>query len=284
MNKSKNDNDLNARVIGDFLKQLGYTDESAKIYLALTKTGPSTLLNISKVSGIERTKLYRMIDELIENGILEEVPAYKRKMVKAVDLVTIELLLKEKESQLKTLRESLPLFSQAVSDISIDLVPDVNVTYYRGVEGMKQMIWHSVSDVDFLRTYSYRFWNDILGDKFTLEANRILRENKTKIHDLYSDQYLEYKENWMKEKGKKPAGDWSFWNARYIPEKIVRINQNIDIYDDTVAYSYWDGPDIFGVEIKSQRVADMQKQVHDVLWQMGKVIGHFDWANPKWEK
>ncbi|OGM61731.1 hypothetical protein A2961_02265 [Candidatus Woesebacteria bacterium RIFCSPLOWO2_01_FULL_39_21] len=86
----------------------------------------------------------------------------------------------------------------------------------------------------------------------------------------------------MKRVGKKPGGDWSFWNARYITEKIVKINQNIDLYNDTIAYSYWDGSDIFGVEIQNQRVADMQKQIHDLLWKMGKKINILDWSNPKW--
>jgi len=275
---------LNIRIVTDYLIHLGYSNEATKVYLALIKSGPSTLLKLSKISGIERTRLYRVIDEFIDNGLVEEVPAYKRKTVKAVDFASIRLLVKEKEFQAEVLGKDLSLFENAVSEIAKGTVPAVNVTYYRGIEGIKQMIWHSVSGGGFLRTYSYRFWNDIVGDRFTLEINRVLRESKTKVHDLYSDQYIAYKEKWMKVKGKKPAGDWSFWNARYIPEKIVKIDQNIDIYGDTVAYSYWDGPDIFGVEIKNQRVSDMQKQIHDVLWKMGSVVDTYDWKNPTWRK
>lgn len=68
------------------------------------------------------------------------------------------------------------------------------------------------------------------------------------------------------------------------PRKYVKINQNIDIYNDIVAYSYWDKGEMFGVEIQNQRVADMQKQVHDVLWKMSKRVDHFDWQNPVWKK
>jgi hypothetical protein len=284
MNNKSIDQTLNIKIIFDFLQQLGYSDEAIKIYLALIKAGPSTLLKISKYSAVERTKLYRLIDDLIEKGIVEEVPAYKQKIVKAVDMTTIKLLVREREAQTRTLSENINIFSEAVKSISSSYIPGVNVVYYRGIEGMKQMIWHQASCKEFLRTYSYRFWNDIVGDKFTLEINREMRENKIKVHDLYSDQYIKYKQNWMKEKGKKPAGDWSFWNARYISEKVVKINQNIDIYEDTVAYSYWDGPDIFGVEIKNQRVADMQKQIHDVFWKMGRVVNNLDWANPIWKR
>mgnify|MGYP001598576093 CR=1 FL=1 len=284
MNSTSLEYNLKTKIISDFLNQLGYSNEAIKIYLALVKNGPLTLLKVSKESGIERTRLYRLVEDFIEKGIVEEVPAYKRKTVKAVDLTSIELMVREKQIRALSLSESLPLFSTAVKDISGSFFPQVNVVYYRGVEGMKQMIWHSASCKGMLRTCSYRFWNDIVGDKFTLDINREMRENNLKIHDIYSDQYIRYKQNWMREKGKKPAGDWSFWNARYISEKVVKINQNIDIYNDIVAYSYWDKDDIFGVEIQNQRVADMQKQIHDVLWKMGKKVNELDWANPIWKK
>lgn len=269
-------------LIRSFLQQLGYSNEAALIYIGLIKNGPSTLLQISKNCKLERTKLYRMVDDFIKKGIVEEVPAYKKKTVKAVDIKAIEFLVNKKQSEIQTLKDSLGIFSEAVKNLESQSLPDVNVTYYRGVEGMKQMIWHLTNCEGLYRTYSYRFWNDIIGDKFTFELNRVMLEKKFKVHDIYSDQYLKYKENWMKTKGKKPAGDWSFWHSRFISEKIVKINQNIDIYNDIVAYSYWDGDDIFGLEIQNQRVADMQKQIHDALWAISKKVDHFDWANPNW--
>jgi len=270
-------------LVTSFLSQLGFNNEAIVIYIGLVKNGPSTLLQISKNCRLERTKLYRLIDDFIKRGVIEEVPAYKKKTVKAVDLKTIEFLVRKKHSDAQVLSESFGIFSDAVKSIESQSLPDVNVTYYRGIEGMKQMIWHLTSCEGIYRTYSYRFWNDIIGDKFTFELNKVMNEKNFKVHDIYSDQYIKYKENWMKTRGKKPSGDWSFWQSRFISEKIVKIDQNIDIYNDIVAYSYWDGSDMFGLEIKNQRVADMQKQVHDVLWKISKKVDHFDWQNPRWE-
>lgn len=284
MNKLTQEHNLRVKIIQDYLRHLGYSNEAIKIYLSLIKNGPSALLKISKESGIERTRLYRLIDDLIVKGIVEEVPVYKKKTVKAADITTIELLVKKKEAQSAVLRSNFQVFTDAVENFSTSNFPEVNVTYYRGVEGMKQLIWHITNCKGLYRTYSYRFWNDIIGEKFTLDLNKVLLEKKFKVHDLYSDQYIKYKQNWMKTKGKKPAGNWSFWNARYVSEKIVKINQNIDIYNDIVAYSYWDKDEIFGVEIQNQRVADMQKQIHDVLWKLGRKINDLDWANPVWKK
>lgn len=271
-------------IVKDFLAQLGYSKDEISIYLSLVENGPSTLLKVSKNSSIERTKLYRIIDSLIQKGIVEEIPAYKRKTIKAADLNTIDFLVRKKQAEAFSLRENFLNFSDAITNLSKNSDSKVNVTYYRGVEGMKQMIWHLTNCDGFYRTYSYRFWNDIIGDKFTLELNKIMLEKKFKVHDLYSDQYFEYKKKWMETRGKKPSGDWSFWNARFISEKIVTINQNVDIYNDIVAYSYWDDEDIFGVEIQNKRIADMQKQIHDCLWKLGKKVDDLDWANPVWKK
>lgn len=269
-------------IIKKFLRQMGYTEDAIKIYFALVKNGPSTLLEISRESGIERTRLYRISDKLVDKGIIEEVPAYKKKTYKAMDLSTIELRAKEKQAQAKALIDKFDIFSKAVNNFEKQRQLGVNVTYYRGIEGLKQMTWHVTKCKGLWRAYSYRFWNDVFGDKFTLDLNKVFNEKNFKVHDLYSDQYIRYKRKWVIKKP-KPLGEWSFWKARWISEDIITINQNIDIYNDIVAYSYWDDEDdLFGVEIKNQRIADMQKQIHDVLWKMGKKIDDLDWANPDW--
>jgi len=139
------------------------------------------------------------------------------------------------------------------------------------------MTWNMLSCKGLFRTYSYRFWEDLLGASFVLKLNEELVRRKFKVHDLYSDEYLEYKEKFMKIHKKKPEGEWNFWHSKYISEKLLKINQNIDIYNDVVSYYYWQGDETFGVEIHNARVAHFQKQIHDHLWTLGKTRGQLDW-------
>lgn len=55
------------------LTSLGLTISEAKIYLALSKTGPSTAKTISQVSNIAREHVYRIIPKLKKLGLVEEV-------------------------------------------------------------------------------------------------------------------------------------------------------------------------------------------------------------------
>ena len=272
----------NQTIIHEFLKKLGFSDEEIKLYIAIFQKGPVTLLEASRVSGIERTKLYRIIDSLQQKKIIEEVPQYKRRTIKACDISTIELLVKERELQDRFLINNFPTFTNALSELSKPLQGS-NVIFYRGVEGIRQMTWNILRCKGLFRTYSYRFWDDILGTPFVLKLNERMVEQKFEVHDVYSDQYLIFKKEWLKAGKGKPSGNWNLWDSRYISEKILTVNQNIDVYNDVVSYYYWQGNETFGVEIYNQRVADFHKQMHDVVWNRAKQLPDIDWK-AEWEK
>ena len=139
------------------------------------------------------------------------------------------------------------------------------------------MTWNMLACKGLFRTYSYRFWEDLLGASFALKLNEELVRRKFKVHDLYSDQYIKYKEEYMRIHKVMPKGEWKFWHSKYIPEKLLKINQNIDIYNDVVSYYYWQGDETFGVEIHNGRVAHFQRQIHDHLWSLGKTRSQLDW-------
>lgn len=272
----------NLALIREFLDKLGFSNEEVELYIALYQKGPVTLLEASRISGIERTKLYRLTEELQKKKIIEEVPQYKRKTIKACDISTMQLLVKERELADQFLVNNLPTFSNALAQLTQPLQGS-NVIYYRGVEGIRQMTWNILRCKGIYRTYSYRFWDDILGAPFVVKLNERMVEQKFKVHDLYSDQYIRFKQDWLKSGKGKPLGNWDFWESRYIPEKTLTINQNIDVYNDVVSYYYWQGNETFGVEIYNERVAHFHKQMHDVLWNMGKSLPDLDWRI-EWEK
>lgn len=267
------------KIIAEFLDKLGFSAEAISLYTALTQNGPLTLLEASRKANLERTKLYRLIDELKDQGLVEEIPAYKRRTIKAASLSTLEMMVREQEVKSKSLAGTLPAFSQAIQSL-VHSVPANNVIYYHGREGIKQMTWHLLRCKGLYRTYSNKFWEEMTGLPFVLKLNEGMVNQKFKVHDLFSDQYFAYKEKWMKAHGGRPEGDWSWWRARFISEKILLIDQNIDIYNDVVAYYHWQGEETFGVEIYNERVAAFHKQMHDIVWKMAKTVDHFDWRKP----
>jgi DNA-binding Lrp family transcriptional regulator len=267
-------------LVSEFLQKLGFSRDSTALFVTLTQNGPLTLLEASRKANLERTRLYRLVGELKQRGLIEEIPAYKRRTIKAASLSTIEMMVREQEMKVKSLSGSFPALAQALQTLT-QSASESNVIYYHGREGIKQMTWHILRCQGLYRTYSYRFWEEMTGLPFVLKLNEKMVEQKFKVHDLYSEQYLVYKKQWLKSHGSKPEGDWSFWKSRFISEKILLINQNIDVYNDVVAYYHWQGEETFGVEIYNERVAEFHKQMHDIVWKMAKPISHFDWRK-KW--
>lgn len=265
-----------AALIAEFIEKLGFDTEAAKIYLALVGKGPQTLLEASRTSGVERTRLYRLVDTLIDRGLIEQIPSHRKRTIQATSLRTLEMMVKEKDRQNKLLLESLPFLTDAVNVVG-QKTDENQVIYYRGIEGIRTMTWHILNCVGPYRTYSYRFWDDILGPRFVKRLNEEMHVRKFTVHDIYSDQYFAFKKWWYASDHKPPAGDWSFWESRYISEKIVKVDWNLDVYNDVVAYYYWQGEETFGVEIHNARFALFQKQIHDVLWNMAKKKAPIDW-------
>jgi len=265
-------------IANEYLEALGFSKEEITLYLTLVKNGPSTLLEASRLTNIERTKLYRIIDTLADRGLLEQVPEYKRRTIKAADINTIELLVKEREREDTFLKHSFSEFADTLQSMATTTFPGNNVVYYRGKEGMRQMTWHILRCKGLFRTYSYSFWDDYLGGAFVSKLNNELNARNFKVHDLYSDEYIEFKKNWFASGKGKPVGSWGFWDSRYISEKIVKVHLNIDVYNDVVSYYYWHEEEIFGVEIYNERVATIQKQIHDVLWGMAEKRPDINWT------
>lgn len=51
------------------LQKLGLKENEAEVYLAGLKLGPTTILSISKETGIKRTNVYALVDNLMKKGL-----------------------------------------------------------------------------------------------------------------------------------------------------------------------------------------------------------------------
>jgi sugar-specific transcriptional regulator TrmB len=86
------------------LTSLGLTILQAKVYLALVKSGSSTIREISKTSDVARQDLYRITSELQKLGLVERVIANPTEF-RAIELTGgISILLQrvhEKEAEIR---------------------------------------------------------------------------------------------------------------------------------------------------------------------------------------
>ena len=250
----------------NFLIDLGLDEFESKIYLVLARKGILSTLQISKETGIDRSKVYRRIEDLSRKGIIEEVIDQKTKKAKAVNVDRLEILLERNEEKVKSMKQLFPSVASALGKEYGMNQPGTKVLFYRGKEGIKQMIWHVLNANKLVAGYTYRTLADLTGIKYAEKWIREFVKRNLMVRDIFSDDLIESKQK-FKEK--------FVWNTRnfiskYIPPEIITIDHQIDIYNDVVSFYNWHEGEVFGVEIHNEKVARMQKQIFEVLWKIGE--------------
>jgi sugar-specific transcriptional regulator TrmB len=256
---------VNKLNIKEKLSLLGLTDNQAEIYLLLLKQGSTSLLELSRQSTINRTTIYRIVEDLKKMNLVETVLADRGLKVKAAGPENLNLLAAQKEAELNRLKTNLADLIADLSVIKDQPAPSTQVVYFRGVNGLKQLLWNVLKAKGESVGYGFADWNQSVGREFAekLRTERV----KRRVFDREiqnTDQA-------------NPISDWTnvkdyrqVYHCRYLPRKIVNINHDTYIYNDVFAFYYFIKDELFGIEIHNAEIARTQKQIFEVLWKLAK--------------
>lgn len=253
---------LSHNLTQQFLSKLGLTDEEVQIYSALTQYGDLSILQLSRRSGVQRTKIYRLVEEMTKKNIIEEIVGPTGRRLKASDPDILEQLVYEQEENVELLKKLLPEVQKDISNITTQAQPGTKVVFYRGQSGIKQMIWNTLSAKSEILGYTYRRLSEITGEKFSQKWHQEYKTRGLVFRELYSDSYLDSTES-----GRKPTNDYE---SRFIPTDVLNINHQTDIYDDVVSHYNWHEGEVFGIEIHNKKVAKMQRQIFEIIWKIAE--------------
>src|SRR3989338_1311155 len=101
------------------LKNLGLSDNEAKVYLAMLELGPATMLEISAKAGINRPTAYVQVEALKKLGLVSTQTKGKKQLFMAESPDQLESIMESKRTELeqkkgelgKILPELLALFN-----------------------------------------------------------------------------------------------------------------------------------------------------------------------------
>lgn len=258
---------MNKQILQKQLVQLGLSKEEADIYLFLIENGPSTFLEVSRGSDIERGKIYRSIDELTKKSLVElSKSSWGRKLVPS-DPKILELLIKQQEMDLQKKKET---FAELVDELSFSgkkISDKFIITTYRRKEGLQQMLWNELKSQEkivyvFATGTINTFTSKKFGDLHRQEA---------------ASKRISYKElnNDMKQANTKAYNTAPLWDTvhefRHLPRELLDITHNITIYDNVISIINWTDSEYVGIEIKNKLLAKMFKQLFEVFWGMGTI-------------
>lgn len=242
-----------------YLRHLGLSQEEAAIYVSLTEQGGGTPLSISRVTGINRTKVYRTIETLSQSKLVNIEVREHSSRVTPVQPERLAEIVKQRQQQAAELARNYPDMERKLAELGVKSRADTKVRFYRGKQGIEQMVWNVLKAKSEVVGYTYRDLADFVGEKYMGDfAAEFVRRNLA-MRDIYSDEYV---------KGKKSEQDWGgHIKSRYLPDKILAIPHQMDIYDDVVSFYNWHEGEVFGVEIHNEKVARLQKQLFELAWE-----------------
>lgn len=256
---------MNKQIITSQLEQFGLDDVEVQIYLNLLSGGAKTPLDLSRETNINRSKIYRYLDRLQAKRLIEEADKGRGLTLKAASPDALQLLILEKEQQLRNQKELLPdLVKELAALPASGGKSGFEVKHYHGTEGLKQMLWNHLAAKKEILVFGYENRNNIAGKAFaeTIRFEQVERKiTKIEIENAtdQGDYWYTNVPNWGK-----------YYKSRYVPPKVLNIQQYQVIFNDTISILNWADGNKVGVEITNAPFAEMFKQIFWNYWEMAK--------------
>lgn len=238
----------------------GMSPDEARIYTELVRE-PGTHLQLSRRTAINRTKVYRIVSDLQQRGLVVSRSDDRGVALTPGDPTMLNLDITVQEQVLKDRRNAL---CQATALLDqLQTARDVFSVYtYEGSEGMKQMQWHelkargellALGNVTVEQVVGDRAWSERFRAK-TAEKGYVIKEI---INRSYDNPRFTEQDEYMRQ-----------YESRIIPFNELPIETPIVMYNDTVSIYRLEPTRKFGLEITSSVYAATMRHIFEHYWKV----------------
>lgn len=235
--------------------------EVGDVYAALLVHSPQTIAALARSSHIERTKIYRLLDELHSLGLVQTEVNEHRQLLHAAPLDRVEQLLEDKTRHFEHMRAKVKELQHEVDANSI--AATTAVRFFKERSGVEQLFWNQTkAKTEVLSLLSENMQSHVspaFFDRWVARCN----EKGIVSRSLVDDAFLQAQKKYY---GIATGHSLQQWSARKLPQKYSQIPHRTTVYDDVVTYFSWQDGDLFGIEIHNAAVAQTQRQYFELLW------------------
>lgn len=245
--------------IRNYLLDFGLTDKEATCYLTLLKSGPNTIMNLSRETGIKRSTTHNTVEELVKKGLISQTNYGERRMIVAEDPEKLRFLMEQKKWDIKKLEENMPDIVKTIYSIvpKVRENTEVEVKYYKGIQEIKY-VYEQVLKASVIHTF--------------VNVDRI-KENLPEYIEIFS-KTLKSKdiEMWeiLEHKTRKSDSDDEYdspkYHFKYVPKDKTLNDTDITIFDDSIALIDMKRENPSAIVICSKTLASTLRNVHQMVW------------------
>ncbi len=120
----------------DLLRQIGLTEGETKVYLSLLKLGSSTTGPVVDESHVSRSKVYHILERLVEKGLVTHITKEKTKYYQAADPDKLLSYLDAKEKELEENKKRITSLIPELHAFQTSSFKE-EAEIYHGLEGVK---------------------------------------------------------------------------------------------------------------------------------------------------
>lgn len=245
----------------DILKDIGLSEHESDVYFAMISLGPTSVLKISRASGVKRTTIYTVIDALKEKGLVRVEFRGFKSLFAAESPEKLEIILEQRKSKLKThLRDFMDIYNKGGGETLIRI--------YEGMEGIRSVYNSLLTDIkpkeDYMiiagmqKAYALdkAFYDDLRDRRSKLPIRvRILVADP---ENEESKKVLQFQKNFNME-------------ARALPPE-TKLTTNMVITPQRILIHQLEMP-IMAIVIENKSTIKMHQELFEVMWKTTKDQG-----------
>lgn len=234
------------------ISKLGLSGKKGEVYLSILELGRATTIDVARKTGIKRTSVYDLIQDLIHQGYVSEAKRGRRRVFIAEDPVT---LIEVYEQRLSDMKSAIP----ALSSIYTKAIPVPKLKFYDGINGVRHLMEESLT----IKGKEHLYWSsisdlvDVFGNRYMEQWvkrrvkrgiwSRCLLVKKKRVADLY----LRSDEGVLRE-------------IRYLPQGFD-FGGVLAIFDNKVMYIS-SLKESFGFMIESDEFSNSMRLIFKSMW------------------
>jgi HTH-type transcriptional regulator, sugar sensing transcriptional regulator len=233
------------------LIELGFTENEAKIYLLLLKTGKLTPSEIAEKLGMHRTYVFDILKTLIERGNITAIIIDGKKKYSPIDPKEISRKIKTKLDEFNSILPSLEeIYKTTKTDLKVELFQGVKIykklleDFINQVKERDEVLSFGVDEGEFEKMepiYIRKYFNTLT--KKNVKEKIIIRKGNKK----FKYKNVEYKEI----------------DEKYIGKTSYFIHQNW-------VYLFLFGINNYLIKIESDNIANTYRKQFSLLWKIAK--------------
>ncbi|HRS42741.1 MAG TPA: helix-turn-helix domain-containing protein [Candidatus Diapherotrites archaeon] len=250
--------DLNFTEIFNYFEEIGFKKNHAKTYLALLKFGQLGMRDIVRRTGIQRSYVYDILDELTEKGLVGYYTKNKNRIYFADDPEKILEIINSKEEKIKIFKQKYSAILPNL--ISVTPLEGKNGLFaYEGRNGIKNIFEDMLKEgKDFVC-----FGGEGEFSKYFPEY-AITFSLKSKAKNI---GYKVVYSSSLRQKRPLPIQKKIKCNIKFLP-KDYHYPFAIYVYGDKTAIILWQS--MTAILIKSQSTAKGFEDYFDMIWKIAK--------------